>query len=159
MIELMKHLENGKTLGYVTLAAVIFTIITHLMFKKHRYVKYFPGLIITAIGVYSLYKVSDNLTANASVSGMLMFLMGFLGGIIALFTALIIGIYEKPRRIKKAKKVKEKEDNESKQINDHDMKIVNKVEEEKEVKLLEANEDKEVDSRNEVGLMNDIIEE
>ena len=151
MIEFMKHLENGKTLGYVTLAAVIITIATHLMFRKHRYVKYFPGLIITAIGVYSLYKVSDNLTANASVSGMLMFLMGFLGGIIALFTALIIGIYEKPRRIKKVKKVKENKDNESIQINDHDMKIVNKVK--------EVNESKEVDSRNEVGLMKDIIEE
>ena len=100
MEELIKHLDNGKTLGYVSLAAVAITIIAHLIFKKYRYVKYLPGLIITGIGLNSLYKVMNNLTANESINSLLMFLMGFLGGFVALSTALIIGIYEKPRKIK-----------------------------------------------------------
>lgn len=100
MEELLKHLDNGKALGFVSLAAIIITIIAHLFFKKYRYIKYLPGIIITGIGLYSLYKVMNDLTANKSINSLLMFLMGFLGGFVALSTALIIGIYEKPRKVK-----------------------------------------------------------
>jgi len=104
MEELLRHLDNGKTLGYISLAAITITIIAHLIFKQYRYVKYLPGFIIIGIGLSSLYKVMNDLTATKSIDSLVIFLMGFLGGFVALCTALIIGIYEKPRRIKKKEK-------------------------------------------------------
>jgi len=103
MEELILHLDNGKTFAYVSLAAVVITFITHLVFKKYRFVKYIPGLALIGIGLYSLYKVSNELTNTSSINNLLLFLMCFAGGIIALFVGLIIGIYDKPRRIRKSK--------------------------------------------------------
>jgi len=103
MGELILHLDNGKTFIYISLAVVIITFITHLVFKKYRYMKYIPGIALIGVGLYSLYQVSNELTDTSSISNLLLFLICFAGGIIALFVGLIIGIYDKPRKIRKSK--------------------------------------------------------
>lgn len=99
MDDLKLHLEYGKTLAYVSIIAMAITITTHLIFKRNRYIKYLPGLIFIGIGLYNLFSVSD-ITSKQSITNFLLMLMGFGGGIIGLFTGLIIGIYNKPRKNK-----------------------------------------------------------
>ena len=101
MKELLNYLENGETLLFVALSAVIITLISHFVFKKYRFVKYVPGLIYMALGVYNLLMVFDDLVSANSMDNILLFLILFASGIIGLFFALIIGIYNKPRRAKK----------------------------------------------------------
>lgn len=99
MEELKLHLEYGKTLAYVSVIAATITITTHLIFKRNRYIKYLPGLIFIAIGFYNLISIND-ITSRQSITNFLLMIMGFGGGIIGLFTGLIIGIWNKPRKVK-----------------------------------------------------------
>ena len=107
MEELVNHLDNAKTLFYVSLAAVVVTLITHLIFKRYKYVKYLPGVAFIGFGFFSLYQVGNQLTESQSISNILLFLICVVGGFTGLLFALIIGIYNKPRR----KRKKDKKDN------------------------------------------------
>lgn len=104
MEELMLHLKNARTLVYVSLAAIVLTFATHLIFAKYRFVKYIPGFILIIIGLYNIYKASSDFTSPDSLNPILIFLICFLGGIIGLFSGLIIGIYNKPKRVRKKNK-------------------------------------------------------
>lgn len=108
MEELLNYLENGETLVFVTISAVVITLVTHLIFKKYRFVKYIPGLIYMALGLFNLLIVLDDLTSSNSMDKILLFLILFTSGAIGIFFALIIGIYNKPRKVKKVR-VKPKE--------------------------------------------------
>lgn len=101
MRELLNYLENGETLLFVSLSAVVVTMVAHLIFKKYRFIKYIPGLIYMALGIYNLLLVYDDIVSANSMDNILLFLMLFVSGIIGLFFALILGIYNKPRREKK----------------------------------------------------------
>lgn len=100
MAELKLHLDNGKLLIYISLITMLATFITHLIFKKYRLMKYIPGFILFIIGIYNFYIVSSELTSSESLNNILMFLIGVIAGFIGLFSGLIIGIYNKPRKIK-----------------------------------------------------------
>lgn len=107
MAELKLHLDNGKLLIYISLITMLATLITHLIFKKYRFMKYIPGFILLFIGIYNLYMVSGELTSSESIKNILMFVIGFIAGFIGLFSGLIIGIYNKPRKIKVKKEERE----------------------------------------------------
>lgn len=102
--ELTPHMNNTKTLVYVSLAAIALTLIMHLIFSKYRFVKYIPGLMFMLVGLYTFYQVIDKLTYGESLSSILLFIILFIGGVIGVFFALIIGIYTKPKKFKKTKK-------------------------------------------------------
>ena len=100
MEEFLTHLDNGKALIYVSLAAVVITLITHFIFKGIKFIKYIPGLIFIMVGFYSLYQMNGDFTSSDSISNLTLFLICFVGGSIGLLVGLIIGIYKKPRRLK-----------------------------------------------------------
>jgi hypothetical protein len=104
MEELIRYLDNTKALVYVSIASVGLTFITHFIFKKYRFVKYIPGIGIIGFGLYSLYQVMNLLTESKSIENLLLFLLCVVGGFVGLLFALIIGIYNKPKRKKKSKK-------------------------------------------------------
>ena len=101
MEELMLHLKNAKILAYVSLVAIVITFATYFIFSKHRFVKYIPGFILIIISLYNIYQASSDFTSPDSLNLILIFLICFLGGIIGLFSGLIIGIYNKPKRVRK----------------------------------------------------------
>lgn len=103
MEDLLKHLENWEIILYVSLACIGLTIIADILFKKYRYVKYIPGLIFIIIGVFNIYLVLDALTETQSIKNISLFILLVAGGIIGLLTALIIGIYKKPIKVKQSK--------------------------------------------------------
>lgn len=100
MAELKLHLDNGRLLIYISIITMIATIVTHLIFKKYRFMKYVPGFILLIIGVYNLYMVSSELTSSESIKNILLFVIYFIAGFVGLFSGLIIGIYNKPRKSK-----------------------------------------------------------
>ena len=105
--ELTVYMDNTKPMIMVALGAIVVTLVTHLIFRRYRIVKYLPGLIIIMGGFYNLYNVMDKLTASSSINDLTMFVILAVAGFISLFSALIIGIYDKPVKIKKKKREKE----------------------------------------------------
>lgn len=101
MEELLQHLEYGKILTYFSLAAIILTYITHLIFRKYKFVKYIPGLIFMFVGLYYLYNVGTDFTTSDSLNSILIFMVGFATGIIGMLSALIIGVFNKEKKVKK----------------------------------------------------------
>ena len=101
MKELFRHLEYGKILIYFSLAAIILTYLTHLIFKKHKFVKYIPGLIFMFVGLYFLYDAGTDFTTSDSLNGILFFMVGFIAGIIGMLSALIIGVFNKESKEKR----------------------------------------------------------
>lgn len=109
MGELMEYTGNTKIMIYVTLSSIIFTIIFYLIFKEYRFVKYLPGLVIVLGAIYNLIIIFDSITEKSSINNLEIFLILAVAGFSSLFFALIIGIYTKPRKIKRKKKKVEKE--------------------------------------------------
>ncbi|WFA09420.1 cytochrome C biosynthesis protein [Tissierella sp. Yu-01] len=107
MDDLLKHLDNWEIILYVSLACIGLTILAGLVFKKHRYVKYIPGLLFIVIGIFNLYTVLGALTETQSINNISLFILLVAGGVIGLLMALIIGIYRKPTRVKQSKKNQE----------------------------------------------------
>lgn len=107
--ELLEYFGNAKMIIYVSLALMAITLITHLLFKKIRIIKYLPGLIVVGIGAYNFYEVKDLLTAETSLSNLLLFVIGVTAGLVAMLFALILGVLSKPVKIRRKKRVQNKE--------------------------------------------------
>lgn len=105
MGEFLEHLEYAKLLGYISLASIIITYITHRIFRKtNRGIKYLPGLFFICIGLYNLYTVGNDLTRTAGISNLVLFIIGIGAGFIGLLFGLILGVYNKEKKVKKRKK-------------------------------------------------------
>ena len=107
--ELMGYMDLTKIMLYVTLGAILITIIFHLVLKDYRFVKYLPGFLIVLVALYNLITIFDDITEKSSINNLEMFLILIVAGFTSLFSALIIGIYTKPRKIKNKEKKVEKE--------------------------------------------------
>ncbi len=107
MKEFVVYMDNTKIMLYVTLGAMIITIIFHLIFKEYRFVKYLPGSIIVLAATYNLLSIFDNITEKYSIKYLEMSLILGIAGFSSLLFALIIGIYIKPRRKRKEKSEEE----------------------------------------------------
>ncbi len=104
MDEFLDHLEYAKLFGYISLASIIITYITHRIFRKtNRGIKYLPGILLISIGVYNLYTVGNDLTRSAGISNLVLFMIGVGTGLIGLLFGLILGIYNKEKKLKKIK--------------------------------------------------------
>lgn len=107
--ELMEYMDLTKIMLYITLGAIVITIIFHLVLKDYRFVKYLPGSVIVLAALYNLLTVFEDMTEKSTIKNLEMFLILAVAGFSSLFFALIIGIYTKPRKIRKKKKKVEKE--------------------------------------------------
>lgn len=103
MDEFLLHLEYVKLIGYVAIFSIVITFITYLIFKKYRLVKYIPGTILITFGLYSIYTIKGDLISPEGLNKIIFFLIGFGGGIISLLTGLILGVYNKEKKVKKVK--------------------------------------------------------
>lgn len=103
--ELMEYMDLAKIMLYVTLGGIVITLIFHLILKDYRFVKYLPGALIVLAGLYNLLTIFNDLTEKSSIKNLELFLILEVAGFSSLFFALIIGIYTKPRKIKRKKKV------------------------------------------------------
>lgn len=110
MEEFLLHLEYVKLIGYVAVFSIVITFITYLIFKKYRLVKYIPGTIFLALGLYSIYTINSDLSSPEGLNKIVVFLIGFGGGIVSLLTGLILGVYNKEKKVKKNKKSNDKDE-------------------------------------------------
>lgn len=111
ILELAGYFEDAKMIILVTAAVATITLLTHIIFKKTKIMKYLPGSIVLGIGLFNYYSVKNILTADESLINLLLFIVGTVAGLVSLLFALIIGIYIKPvktKRRKVAKKTTEK---------------------------------------------------
>lgn len=105
--ELLGYASDSTIIIYASLAAILLTIIIHFLFRKYsRFLKYIPGTIMLIIGVFSLYKVLDSLVEAESLDELMNFITFVVSGFVGIFSALILGVYDKPRKRKKRKKKK-----------------------------------------------------
>lgn len=101
MEELIVHLAFGKVLAFVSLVAIVMTGIMYYLSKeqrKYRAVKYIPGLIFIFIGVFNLIRLGIKVPEVEEFSNVLSIVMALVGGFVALFSALIIGIVTKKEK-------------------------------------------------------------
>ncbi|MDR7870763.1 MAG: hypothetical protein RIN55_07900 [Tissierellaceae bacterium] len=107
--EVFDYMGYGKTLALIFLSAVIVTYILHRFLKEQRWAKYIPGIVMLVYGLYSLTSIdisSNNFFEDNSLIG---FVIGVAGGLATLLFGLILGVYNKPKKVKKAKKEEQKD--------------------------------------------------
>lgn len=107
MKELLGHLEYAKLLGYASLGIMVITYIVHAIFRKYPWSKYMPGLVVISVGIYSLFTLGISSSWIKGIANMVTILISMGSGVIGLFFALILGVYNKPKKVKKTESKKE----------------------------------------------------
>lgn len=105
--EMSAYMEYGKTLLFIFLGAILITYLAHRLFTSQRWVKYIPGFVLLLYGLFSLTKINvltNDIFDDNSVMG---FITGMAVGFSTLLFGLILGIYNKPKKIKKPNNNKE----------------------------------------------------
>lgn len=103
--ELLVYASDSAIILYMVLAIIVLTVISHFLFRKrNRFIKYLPGIVILLYGLYKLYSVLDSLVDFESLDILMSFVTYTVSGFVGIFFALILGIYEKPRKKRKKKK-------------------------------------------------------
>lgn len=95
-LELAEYFDNASLMVWVTAGVMALTLVTYLLFKKIRILKYLPGFIVLLIGLYNLNSVLDVLTAESSLPVLLLAVIGVVAGLVGMLFALVIGIVAKP---------------------------------------------------------------
>ena len=103
ILELAGYFGDAKIIILATAAVATITLLTHIIFKKTKIMKYLPGSIVLGIGLFNYYSVKNILTVDESLINLLLFVVGTVAGLVGLLFALIIGIYIKPVKTKKRK--------------------------------------------------------
>jgi hypothetical protein len=109
MDELLKYLANGKIVVYVSLACIAITTVMHLIFRKIRFVKYIPGFVFVLVGIFNLSLAFSSLGQTISLNYFSLSVVLLVGGLVGMLSALIIGVYNKPKKTKKKGKENVKE--------------------------------------------------
>lgn len=97
MKELIVHLEFAKILGTFIFGSIIITSVTYLIFKKNRFIKYIPGLILMIVGIYNVFYIGKDSFTLDGVNRLLLITITMVAGFIGISTGLIIGIFKKGR--------------------------------------------------------------
>lgn len=101
--EIFGYMEYGKMLVFIFIGAIIVTIAFHLLLKEQRWAKYIPGLAMLIFGLYNLTQIdisSNTFLQDNSLTG---FVTGVAGGLATLLFGLILGVFNKPKKVKKPK--------------------------------------------------------
>lgn len=109
MEELLIHLNYSKILLYIAFGIILITYITHFFFKKNKYIKYLPGFILFIFGGLNLFSMEYETTKLTRIDSIFMGIVALGSGIVGMFFALILGVYnkEKKKRDKELKRNKE----------------------------------------------------
>lgn len=108
--ELLEYASDSMIIFYASLAAILLTIIIHFLFRKYsRFPKYIPGLIMIVIGISSLFTVLDSIVEAESLDQLMNFIIFLVGGFVGVFSALILGVYDKPRKRRRKKPVQKEQ--------------------------------------------------
>lgn len=108
--EMLDYMGYGKSLVFIFLGAMVVTYLFHRFFKGQRWVKYVPGLAMLIFGLYSLTRIdiaSSNFIQDDSITS---FVTGVAGGLATLLFGLILGVFNKPKKVKKKRRKVEAED-------------------------------------------------
>lgn len=97
MEELIIHLEFAKILAIIAIGAIIITIISYIIARKNRVVKYIPGLILIILGVYNLFYLGQDTSTIEGFNRLYVVIISMISGFIGLSTGLIIGILTKDK--------------------------------------------------------------
>ena len=103
MEELTQHLEYTKLLAYISLGIMVIIYIVQRFFRKYKWAKYLPGLILILFGFYSLLTIEKDSFQSEGIGNLVSFLVSTGSGVIGLFFALILGVYNKEKKTKKGK--------------------------------------------------------
>lgn len=104
MAELMEYLDYTKIFLLISLAGIVLTYIFHLLFRGFTSLaKYIPGFIMAGFGLYSLFSININEINTNGINNLLLFVIGVGGGILGLLFGLILGIYNKEKKVKPSK--------------------------------------------------------
>jgi hypothetical protein len=106
MLELAGYFDNARFMLTATAGVALMTLVAFLIFRKLRFVKYLPGLIVLFMGVHNFYSVMHVLTAESSLEVLLMAIIGVVAGLVGLLFALILGIIAKPVKRRKRRLLK-----------------------------------------------------
>lgn len=104
--EMFGYLEYGKSLVFIFIAAIVITLLLHNFFNRQRWLKYMPGLAMMAFGLYSLSQIdisSNTFLEDNTLTG---FVTGVAGGLATLLFGLILGVFSKPKKVKKGRRSK-----------------------------------------------------
>lgn len=102
--EIFGYMEYGKLLAFVFLGAIVVTYLFHRLFKDQRWIKYIPGFALLIFGLYSLTQIDISPNSFLKDNSLVGFITGIAGGLATLLFGLILGVFNKPKKIKKKKK-------------------------------------------------------
>lgn len=103
MDELLNYLEYAKLLIYFSLGIMVITYIVYRIFNDKNWAKYIPGLIVISIGIFTLFTLGSSFSLFKGIKDMVIILISLGSGMMGLFFALILGVYNKPIEAKKNK--------------------------------------------------------
>ena len=92
------HLDYGKKLGALSVGVILITIITYFIFKKNRFIKYLPGIMLFIIGLYNLFFLRKVSSPTNELSRISIAAMAMVTSFVGLATGLIIGVWRKGRQ-------------------------------------------------------------
>lgn len=95
MEEFIMHLDYAKKLGALSVGVILITIITYFIFKKNRFIKYLPGLILFIIGLYNLLFLGKGSNSANELNRISLAIMAMVTSFVGLATGLIIGVWGK----------------------------------------------------------------
>lgn len=105
--EIFGYMEYGKLLALVFLGAIVVTYLFHRLFKGQRWIKYMPGFALLIFGLYSLTQIDMSSNSFLEDNSLVGFVTGIAGGLATLLFGLILGVFNKPKKIRKKKTNKE----------------------------------------------------
>lgn len=85
------------TLPLMVSVVIAITILLYLIVNRIRYLRYIPGLIFMALGLYNLYSGYKSVVTPQGLDHMWQFVIFFVSGFCGFCTALIIGVITKGR--------------------------------------------------------------
>lgn len=102
--EMLGYMGYGKILAYISLGAMIVTYIIHKIFKLKRWVKYIPGLLMIIFSLYNLTQLDISANNFLKDNSLIYLVLGLTGGMSTLLFALILGVFNKPKKVKEARR-------------------------------------------------------
>lgn len=107
--EIFGYMEYGKLLAIVFFGAIVVTYIFHRLIKGQQWIKYIPGLALLIFGLYSLNQIDMSSNSFLEDNSLVGFVTGIAGGLATLLFGLILGVFNKPKKIKRKRSKREKE--------------------------------------------------
>lgn len=101
--EMYTYMAYGKTLLFIFLGAILITYLVHKLCTVQKWAKYIPGLALLVYGLFKLSKINVLTNDFLDDYSLIGFIIGIAGGFSTLLFGLILGIYNKPKKIKKTK--------------------------------------------------------